>query len=605
MEESRIQLLDLARGVARTACGLLHPARLGLPKYSGLTRESQTSIGTVLEYWARHTPRKTALRFEDQSWSYQAFNEWANRVAAVLASRGVGSGDTVALMMENRAELLVCVAATVKLGAVAGMLNHNQRGDLLAHSIRLIKPKALVISAECRDAIESTSFTPAGTPTLSCLWHGGDGKAPAPAGWLDLDQAAAQQSAENPTATRTVKAGQGCYYVFTSGTTGLPKASVMTHFRWLSALDGIGAKVLQMRRDDVFYCCLPMYHNNALTVSWASTMSAGACFAMDRKFSATRFWDRIRHYDATAFCYVGELLRYLLNQPASDGDRRHRLRKIVGNGLRPEIWDAFEQRFGIRRIHEFYGASESGLAFVNAFGLRRTAGFSPSIYAIVEFDNEQEQPVRDGNGMMRRVSKGGVGLLLGEVTTQNPFEGYTDKEASEKKLFRDVFAKGDCWFNTGDLVRDQGFRHIQFVDRVGDTFRWKGENVATSEVEAAVGAYPDIEHAVVYGVAVPGTDGRAGMAAITLRVGKAFDGAALARHVIATLPPYAVPLFLRIKAEQETTGTFKYRKVELKADGFDPAKIAEPLYALIDRERGYEPVTPSLHARIRSGSVRL
>ena len=393
------------------------------------------------------------------------------------------------------------------------------------------------------------------------------------------------------------------FYIFTSGTTGMPKASVMSHYRWLKGMAGLGQMALRIQRDDVFYCALPLYHNNALTVSWGSVLGAGATMALSRKFSASKFWDEIRTHEATAFCYIGELCRYLLNKPPAAGDREHRVRLMVGNGLRAEIWEEFQQRFGIANVSEFYGASESNLAFVNGFGLSKTAGFSPLPFAIVEFDAEAEEPLRDARGFMRKAAKGTPGLLISKVTTLSPFEGYTDKRASEKKLLRDVFKKGDVWFNTGDLVRDQGWRHIQFVDRVGDTFRWKGENVATTEVEGALGRHPGVEQAVVYGVQVSVCDGRAGMAALTCTGG--FDGAALAAQLCKELPAYAVPLFIRLRKEQEVTGTFKFRKVDLKNEGFDPAKVSEPLYALLDRARGYEPITPELFERIRQGSAKL
>ncbi|MBV8063188.1 MAG: long-chain-acyl-CoA synthetase, partial [Nevskia sp.] len=386
-------------------------------------------------------------------------------------------------------------------------------------------------------------------------------------------------------------------YIFTSGTTGMPKASVMTHYRWLRGMAGLGQMTMRLKQDDALYCPLPLYHNNALTVSWGAVLGAGCSLALGRKFSASRFWDEIRRYDATSFCYIGELCRYLLNRPATPEDREHLVRLIVGNGLRPEIWEQFQQRFGIEQIYEFYGASESNLAFVNAFGLSRTAGFCPMPFAIVEFDAEEEKARRGGDGFLRKVKRGEVGLLVTEVTDKAPFDGYTDKKASEAKLLRDVFKKGDVWFNTGDLVRDQGWRHIQFVDRVGDTFRWKGENVATTEVEGALNAFPGIEQAVVYGVEVPDCDGRAGMASLSCADG-AFDGAALAQHLHNRLPAYAVPLFLRLRAEQETTATFKYRKVDLKRAGFDPGQTAEPLYLLLDPQRGYEPLTQELYARI-------
>lgn len=599
-----VGLTDLARGALRAVPDVLK-LQMGLLKLVTLRPASKQSIGLVLEHWARKAPQRVALRYDNKKWTYAEFNGWANRLAITFAANGVRAGDRVGILMENRPEALACVAATVKLGAIAGMLNHNQRGAVLAHSIELIKPKLLVVSAECQDAIESTDYTPGKNRELVHFWSSGDSKKPAPKGYLDLQHSSSSRSSGNPATTKEVKASDPCYYIFTSGTTGLPKASVMTHYRWLSAMSGLGSATLRLRADDVLYCCLPLYHNNALTVSWGAVLSAGATLALDRKFSASKFWDRIRHFDATAFCYIGELLRYLLNQTPNKRDRDHDVRMICGNGLRPEIWEQFEQRFGIERIYEFYGASESNFAFINAFGVSQTAGFSPMAFAIVEFDNETETPVRNAMGFMQKVGKSGTGLLISEVTERRPFDGYTDPVASEKKLLRDVFRKGDCWFNTGDLVRDQGFRHIQFVDRVGDTFRWKGENVATGEVEGALAKQPDIEHGVVYGVSVPGCDGRAGMAAITLRPGVELDGKKLAQNLCAELPAYAVPLFLRIRAEQETTGTFKYRKVELKQNGFDPARIKEPLYVLASHERGYEPLTAKLFASIKCGELRL
>ncbi|WP_414431011.1 long-chain-acyl-CoA synthetase [Alcanivorax sp. IL3] len=613
MPVKKVGWRDLAKGVRYMVPPLLDIQRGNLLRLAGLRPASKQSIGKVIEYWARRTPHNIALRFEDQQWTYAQFNAWANRLAACWAEQGVGPGDTVAIMMENRPEALACVAATVKLGAIAGMLNHNQSGEVLEHSIQLVTPRLLVVSAECAAALATTCFTPVASapntaqpaPSICYLWHGGDQGEPAPPGWLDLDEYAARQSQANPPGTGRVRAEQPCFSIFTSGTTGLPKASVMTHYRWLAAMAGVGGMTLGIRRKDVFYCCLPLYHNNALTVAWGSVLSMGASLALDRKFSASQFWERVRHYDATVFCYIGELLRYLLNVKPCPTDRQHRIRLITGNGLRPEIWDQFEQRFGIHRIYEFYGASESNIGFINLFGVSQTAGFTPLPFAIVEFDNDTETPRRNHNGFMQRIPRGGIGLLISEVTPRRPFDGYTDPAAGEKKLLRDVFKKGDCWFNSGDLVRDQGLHHIQFVDRVGDTFRWKGENVAAGEVEGAMAQHPDIDHGVVYGVSIPGCDGRAGMAAVTLSPGVTLNGPGLAQHLNRLLPAYAVPLFLRIRDHQETTGTFKYRKVELKQQGFAPDQVAEPVYVLLDSQRGYQPLTAELARQIQQGEIRL
>lgn len=350
------------------------------------------------------------------------------------------------------------------------------------------------------------------------------------------------------------------------------------------------SSAVRLYPDDVFYCCLPLYHNNALTVSLGVVVSSGACFALDEKFSASQFWNRIRHYKATAFCYIGELLRYLMNRPESHNDQNHEVRLIVGNGLRPEIWRAFESRFGIEHIYEFYGASESNLGFMNAFGLKETVGCTPIPYKIVQCDPDTEEPVRNGKGFCKAVKRGDVGLLISEVTTLRPFDGYTDAKANEKKLLRDVFKKGDCWFNSGDLVRDQGWFHIQFVDRLGDTFRWKGENVATSEVEGVVSQLDWVDHAVVYGVQVAGADGRAGMVALSVKPDCELNLDELAKHLKAQLPAYAVPLFVRVTQNPQTTGTFKYQKVQLKKEGFDVAQVADPLFRLNEKQGRFEPL---------------
>ncbi len=554
------------------------------------------SIGLLLEQQAAARPTHPFLRFEGRTWTYGEFNTWVNRLAHLFKAQGLKTGDCVAVMFENRPEVLACVLATVKLGGVAGLINFNQRGDVLAHSLRLVNPRIVVVGSECQAAFdEIASSLPSG---IQLFWQG-DGDCPAP--YRNLDVEGRNQPAINPPDTQDVKLGQRCYYIFTSGTTGLPKAAAMTHMRWYKSSIGLGKTAMQLRADDVLYCPLPLYHNNALTVALSSVMGSGATLALARKFSVSRFWDDIRETRATAFIYIGELCRYLLNRPQSDQDRNHRLRVIIGNGMRPEVWDEFQQRFGVKHICEFYGASECNLAFVNAFNLPRTAGFCPLKYAVVAFDQQQEEPVRNHKGYMRRVKRGDVGLLLSEVSERVPFDGYTDPKANEAKLLRNVFKKGDVWFNTGDLVRDQGFRHIAFVDRVGDTFRWKGENVATTEVEGALIQCPGVAEAAVYGVAVPKADGRAGMAALTLEPDARFDAQAIYAHLRQALPSYAIPLFVRLQDQQETTSTFKLRKVELKQQAFDPDQVRQPLYVLLDRNKGYEPLTPDIYAAIERG----
>lgn len=557
---------------------------------------SKRSLGQFFETIAEKHPDNLFIKTEQAAYTYAQTNERVNQMARALIGLGVKQGDSVALMSENSAELLLSVLASAKVGAVAALINTNQRGDVLLHSLKLVKPVVLLLGEQ-------------GVPVVQELFNQGQSQqtdvlAKVPVFLLRGDSNGSNsypafrplyisQPVKNLAQTGQILASSPCFYIFTSGTTGLPKASVMTHYRWLLAMTGMSS-VIRLKPEDVLYCCLPMYHNNALTVSLGVTMAAGAAFAIDAKFSASRFWQRIEYFQATAFCYIGELLRYLINQPKSPQDQSHKVHSILGNGLRPEIWSEFEDRFGIHRILEFYGASESNMGFMNAFGLRETVGFSPIPYQIIESDPDTEMPVRNARGFCKPVKRGEVGLLVSEVTSRRPFDGYTDASANEKKLLRNVFKKGDVWFNSGDLVRRQGWWHIQFVDRLGDTFRWKGENVATSEVEGVLGQLPWIEHAAVYGVKVQGADGRAGMAAITLKEGCDFDPEGLLKHLQTSLPAYAVPLFVRLTPATETTGTFKYQKVGLKKEAYDTSLVKDPIFFwdAQNKKKSYEPYIP-------------
>jgi fatty-acyl-CoA synthase len=601
---TRVRFIDIVRGYIRRGAPRTGVTIKGIVRLARTKPESFDSIGLQVQRLALKAPERVAVRDARQALSYFGFNQLANRWAGWLREQGVGKGVSVALLMENRVELLAAVTAVVKLGGVAGLLNHQQRGEVLAHSLGLIKPRVLIVGSECREALASVDRAVLDGLGDRIAWIA-DGDDALPDGSRDLVRLAADHPAVDPPETADIQARDPAFYIFTSGTTGMPKAAVMSHSRWLRAMAGVGMASLRMKADDVFYCPLPLYHNNALTLSWGAALSAGAQLYIGRKFSASGFWDEVRASDATVFCYIGELLRYLLAQPVRDNDGEHRLRVCIGNGLRPELWREFQTRFAIPHINEFYGASEGNLVFTNVFNVEGTCGFCPLSFAVVNFDTDAEEAIRDASGRMSKVGAGETGLLIAEITDRAPYDGYTDARASNSKLLRDVFAKGDCWFNTGDLVRNMGLRHIQFVDRVGDTFRWKGENVATTEVERAFVGIDGIAETVVYGVEVPGADGRAGMAVLRMDDPDTFDGAAVARHLMAELPHYAVPLFLRLTREIETTGTHKHRKVDLKRAGFDPAQVGnDRLFALCDRSTGYQPLGRETFDAISNRALR-
>ncbi len=586
---SSIGLLDIIThvpGVLADTPSIVRGAITGF-----LARPSaKTSIGKVFQERAARYADNVFIKFDDQQLTYQQANETVNRYAAVLAARGVGHGDVIGIMLRNSPQSVLLMLATVKCGAVAGMLNYHQRGKVLAHSIGLLNAKAIVAETDLVDPINESGADTPGLITLD-----------------ELERLAATAPTNNPAATAAVLAKDKAFYIFTSGTTGMPKASVMTHYRWLRALAGFGGLGVRLTSRDTLYCCLPLYHNNALTVAVSSVLNSGATLALGKSFSASKFWDEVIRYDATAFVYIGEICAYLLNQPPKPTDRQHKVRVIIGNGLRPAIWDEFTERFGIERVCEFYAASEGNTAFLNVFNVDKTTGICPSPVAFVEYDDETGEPKRGEDGRVRKVKTGEPGLLLSKVSSFQPFDGYTDREASEKKLVRNAFREGDVWFNTGDLMRSQGFGHAAFTDRLGDTFRWKGENVATTEVEAAVSTDPQVEEATVFGVEVPGTGGRAGMVAIQLKEGQEFDGRALAKAGFEHLPSYAVPLFVRVVKELAYTSTFKSQKVDLRKQGYgasqegDAAEIEDPIYVLAGRDEGYVPFYDEYPDEVKDG----
>ncbi|PRC41717.1 long-chain-acyl-CoA synthetase [Mycobacterium sp. ITM-2017-0098] len=573
-----VKLLEIASQVP----GLLRDAPTivrGVVTGFGARPTAKTSIGKVFQDRAAQYGDHVFIKFGDEAITYREANETVNRYAAVLAAKGVGHGDVVGIMLRNSVDPVLLMLAAVKCGAISGMLNYNQRDDVLKHSLGLLSASVVVAATEFVEHVTESGADTDGLITLD-----------------ELKQLAETAPSTNPATTSAVLAKDKAFYIFTSGTTGMPKASVMTHYRWLRALAGFGGLGMRLNSSDTLYCCLPLYHNNALTVALSSVLNSGATLALGKSFSASKFWDDVIRYEATAFVYIGEICTYLLNQPEKPTDRQHKVRVICGNGLRPAIWDDFTQRFGIKRVCEFYAASEGNTAFVNVLNIDKTTGICPSPIVFVEYDEASGDPVRDDNGRVKKVKKGEPGLLLSKVSNFQPFDGYTDKKESEKKLVRDAFKDGDVWFNTGDLMRSQGFGHAAFTDRLGDTFRWKGENVATTEVEAAVSTDAQIEEATVFGVEVPDTGGRAGMVAIQLKDGKEFDGKALAKAAYDKLPSYAVPLFVRVVKELAHTSTFKSQKGDLRKEGYggssgegdeDDVKVEDPIYVLSGRDEGY------------------
>jgi fatty-acyl-CoA synthase len=594
-------------------------ARL-VPALARVARErpsSPTTVADRLEQRARQAPQHTAILFEGGTrWTYRAWNEAANRVASWAVGRGLRAGDPVALLMENRPEFLATWAGLAKLGVTTALLNTNLTGRALRHALAASRARHLVVGSECLDryaTAEGELEAPLEVWVARDPYQ--DGQGAWPRGAEDLEAALAGASRADPDrALRAeLRAGDDLFYIYTSGTTGLPKAARFSHMRFW-ATGALGAFALGMGRNDVHYCALPLYHSAGGVMQVGAVLAAGATLALRRRFSASSFWSDVRELDATHFQYIGEFCRYLLNQPPRPDDRSHRVRAIIGNGLRADVWTAFQERFGIPRIVEFYGATEGNVPIVNFENKVGSVGRYPfkalSNARLVRYDVEADEPLRDARGLCIECGPGEVGELVGRIPERpddprGRFEGYTSKEATDRKILRDVLRAGDAWFRTGDLLRQDAQGFFYFVDRIGDTFRWKGENVSTQEVGEALSALSELALVNVYGVRVDGHDGRAGMAALLLAPGESFDGARFYAHVESVLPRYAAPLFVRLLSDVELTGTLKLRKVTLQEEGFDPERIADPLFFRDDAARAYVPLTPALARAIASGDRKL
>ncbi|MDH3685579.1 MAG: long-chain-acyl-CoA synthetase [Myxococcales bacterium] len=548
-------------------------------------------------------PRHPALVFGDQELSYAELDRASNRVARWAQAQGLRRGDVVALLMENRPEFVVHWLGLAKVGVVSALINTNLTGRPLAHSLSVSGARDLILEAALAEnwagAVDQLDEAPRVWATCGEVADAED---------LDADVAQRSASPLDANVRSGLTSSDKLFYIYTSGTTGLPKAANFSHLRFIASAQG-GRAMGQIGPNDRMYVVLPLYHSAGGVMALGSALLSGATAVLARKFSASRFWEDCVRHDVTTFQYIGELCRYLLNSPPHPDERKHRIRLCIGNGLRPEIWKPFQDRFGIPQILEFYGATEGNVVFMNVDNKVGSIGRMPGLMRraagmyLVRFDVQKEEVVRGRDGFCIECGIDEPGEAIGQITGAVTFEGYSDEAATEKKLLRNVFKKGDTFFRTGDLLRRDADDYFYFVDRIGDTFRWKGENVSTSEVAEVVGTCPGVKEANVYGVAVPGTDGRAGMASLV--VDDDFDVDKLREEVETHLAPYARPLFLRILPEIEITGTFKHRKVDAVKEGFDPARISDPLYFL-DPEKGrYVPLDGGIHERIHAGSFRL
>ena len=552
------------------------------------------SPGRRLEANAQRFKDCSALIFEDQRLTWSELNAVANRYASAMKTEGLVRGDNVSVMMENRVEFLALLMGLNKIGVTAGLLNTNLTSKSLIHCITVTQSKKCIFGEEVMASLQDVYAELPLEQGQDFLFIADSGDQSAPPWSKDLGPVAKSADAEDPAETSASTLGDIAFYIYTSGTTGLPKAAVISNRRYLISGDMAGTGGLKCKTHDRIYLCLPLYHATGLLLGVGAALATGASMFVRRKFSATNFLNEIRQHNCTHMIYIGELCRYLVNSEPKTDDAHTPLRSIMGNGLRPDIWMTFKKRYGISRICEFYGASEGNVAFANLMNKDLTVGMTSAEVSLVQYDVDNDEIVRDNQGFCIPVMHGEAGLLLGKITPDTVFEGYTDEAATEGKVLRGALQKDDAWFNTGDLMRTVdvgyalGYDHYQFVDRVGDTFRWKAENVSTNEVGEIINAFPQVKFCNVYGVEVPGADGRAGMVSITLNDDVAeLDIEAFAQFAQDALPSYAVPVFIRVDSAIDVTGTFKMLKGELRQQGFNIGSIEGPSFVMKSGEKAY------------------
>jgi len=569
--------------------------------YDEMKKNPNNSPGILVEQLAEKIPNKYAVLFEDVKWTWENFNQASNIVANYFLSIGYKTGDTIAIMMDNCPEILSFPIGINKIQGIVSYININQRMNALIHAFRVSEPNWIVIDGSnlsyLMDIFEELDFEKSNVLVIN-------EKTKISHSFYDLDWDFYHITADNPKSTYNSYLTDISSYIFTSGTTGLPKPATQSNMRLLNPFAGLALNIIQ---DDVIYCPLPLYHSHALVNGWGSSLQTGCTFAFRKKFSASNFWKDIKKFNATIFFYIGEIPRYLLNRPKSEYVENTTLKKMFGLGLRQDIWEEFKSRFKIEQIHEFYGATDGAGGFYNLEGRPGMIGriSTPESHAIVKVSQGSDEFLKDEKGNYIQCKHGETGMLLVAISENSYYLGYKDKDQTEKRIVRNVLQENDIFFNTGDLVNLHDENWVSFADRSGDTFRWKGENVSTLEVENILNMFVDIEMCNVFGVEIPNHDGKAGMAAIKLKPSTEFKPKEFATFIVDRLPKYSIPIFVRVQNELELTGTLKLRKINLRKHGYNINQIKDPIYLWNSSLQSYKLLDQNEYSVIIAGKKDL
>jgi fatty-acyl-CoA synthase len=585
------------REILRTEFGLIPRAVLStLPWFVKAKKENDASILKVVLENSQADPFGLAFEMGEERYTWGALDDRTSQVAHVLSSVGVHKGDVVALMAQNSPLYLAIVLGVNRLGGTCALINSHLEGHPLSHAVKSSKARVAIVESKLAEGFRSRQDLKDQLEKVF-TFNSGDFE----------DRLAEAPARAFPRVELT--AGDDYVYIYTSGTTGLPKPVRVTHGRAVLAGASFGPLFFGYKPGDKLYNVLPLYHSNALLLGAGGCIMTRTPMAMRPAFSAKAFWEDVQRYNATAMIYIGELCRYLLNTAPGEAERHNPIRVALGNGMRPDVWEPFQKRFNIPEIREFYAATEAPGIIINLTNKTGSVGRVPmrrfSAYRVVKYDVDADDYIRDSRGRCIECRPNEVGELLVRLDEEprsaaSEFRGYTDAAATEKKIVKNVFEPGDRYYRSGDLMRYDEEDYFYFVDRIGDTYRWKGENVSTAEVADVIGKTPGVCQVTVLGIQVPGMEGQAGLAALEC-VG-ALDVAAFWKSA-QELPSYAQPRFVRVIEQLDTTATFKLQKVALRKAGIDP--VAQAGHVYLRQDDGYVPLTSELWRDVLGGKARL
>lgn len=576
-----------------------------------VNRGEPLTLATILDEQVLRQPNATMILTRDEEITWLQFQQLSNAVTDLMLSRGVTKGDVVPLIMENSIEYLACIVGVSRLGAIAALINTNITGPQLMHCLTQVNPVMILVDEQGMNSLldNEQSYQEQLGDTVPVLFFGvqqAEKKS-----WLYDGSALLKMACRDvPTVPDVVYAGDTALYIYTSGSTGFPKASLISHGKFVAGSRNFATLGYRASTSDRMYVCLPLYHGTGLIVGVGSCFHSGASFFLRKKFSASQWLDEVTEYRCNLFVYVGEICRYLLDTPPSSEDRACPVKTMAGNGLRPDVWKPFKKRFGVNRVCEFYGATEANGGTLNVLNKDETIGMSLDTIRLVKYSMDDGQPVRDRDGHLQICAPGEPGLLLIQEFPEQPSDSdrYVNRDANELKVIRNAFADGDCWFNSGDVVKqiDVGYScgipHYQFVDRLGDTYRWKSENVSTIEVADILCRHGPVLCAVVYGVAVSGVDGKAGMATIVFSGDvEDFIFSGFSQYIFEKMSNFTRPLFIRIKRDLDATGTYKFSKQKLVEEGYDINQVSDVIYCMRPDQSGYEKLTGQRYREIVEG----